>query len=115
LPTEEVFYIVRTHEIIYKITPSGNKMSLLKKKVGINWFSLLDQSIALTIALERSCGELRLADFDTLELVILNRIKSWSLDLGVEKVSLQLCRFLKLEILTSNLHSIERAFLKVIH
>jgi molybdopterin/thiamine biosynthesis adenylyltransferase len=81
---EEDFIFVRTQRNNYKITPSEQN-ELAQKKVGIIGLSV-GQSIALTIALERSCGELRLADFDTLELSNLNRIKAGVLDLGVEKV-----------------------------
>ena len=83
LPEEE-FVFVRTQRNNYKITPSEQK-DLSEKKIGIIGLSV-GQSIALTIALERSCGELRLADFDTLELSNLNRIKAGVLDLGIEKV-----------------------------
>lgn len=83
LPKED-FVLVRTQRNNYKITPS-EQIELAKKKIGIIGLSV-GQSIALTIALERSCGELRLADFDTLELSNLNRIKAGVLDLGVEKV-----------------------------
>ena len=38
------------------------------------------------MALERSCGEMRLADFDTLELSNLNRLKAGVASLGVEKL-----------------------------
>lgn len=81
---EEDFIFVRTQRNNYKITPFEQK-ELSKKKIGIIGLSV-GQSIALTIALERSCGELRLADFDTLELSNLNRIKAGILDFGVEKV-----------------------------
>lgn len=83
---EEDFIFVRTLRNNYKITPQEQKQ-LSQKKIGIIGLSV-GQSIALTIALERSCGELRLADFDTLELSNLNRIKAGVLDLGVEKVAI---------------------------
>jgi hypothetical protein len=83
---EEDFILVRTHRNNYKITPL-EQSELRKKKVGIIGLSV-GQSIAYAIALERSCGELRLADFDTIELSNLNRIKAGVTDLGVEKVVL---------------------------
>ena len=43
------------------------------------------QSIALTIVMERVCGELRLADFDTAELSNLNRIRTGVHNLGLNK------------------------------
>ena len=81
---EKDYIFVRTQRNNYKITPS-EQQELAGKKIGIIGLSV-GQSIALTIALERSCGELRLADFDTLELSNLNRIKAGVLDLGMEKV-----------------------------
>lgn len=83
---EEDFILVRTQRNNYKITPLEQR-ELRKKKVGIIGLSV-GQSIAYAIALERGCGELRLADFDTLELSNLNRIKASVTDLGVEKVVL---------------------------
>ncbi|RAI86033.1 Rv1355c family protein [Algoriphagus yeomjeoni] len=83
---EEDFIRVRTARNNYKITPQ-EQQELRKKKVGIIGLSV-GQSIAFAIALERGCGELRLADFDTLELSNLNRIKAGVVDLGVEKVIL---------------------------
>lgn len=81
---EEDFVRVRTARNNYKITPQ-EQQELRKKKIGIIGLSV-GQSIAFALALERGCGELRLADFDTLELSNLNRIKAGVIDLGVEKV-----------------------------
>lgn len=81
---EEDFIKVRTLRNQYKITPS-EQQELSKKKIGIVGLSV-GQSIALTMALERSCGEMRLADFDTLELSNLNRLKAGVASLGVEKL-----------------------------
>ncbi|RIW12048.1 Rv1355c family protein [Algoriphagus lacus] len=81
---EEEFVRVRTLRNNYKITPS-EQAELSKKKVGIVGLSV-GQSIALAMALERSCGEMRLADFDTLELSNLNRLKAGVTSLGIEKV-----------------------------
>ena len=83
LPEEE-FIRVRTLRNNYKITPQEQK-ELAKKKVGIVGLSV-GQSIALAMALERSCGEMRLADFDHLELSNLNRLKAGVTSLGVEKI-----------------------------
>ncbi|UZD22561.1 Rv1355c family protein [Algoriphagus halophytocola] len=81
---EEDFITVRTQRNKYKIT-QAEQDALRKKKIGIIGLSV-GQSIAFSIALERSCGELRLADFDHLELGNMNRIKAGVTDLGVEKV-----------------------------
>lgn len=83
LPERE-FVRVRTLRNNYKITPSEQE-ELGAKKVGIVGLSV-GQSIALAMALERSCGEMRLADFDTLELSNLNRLKAGVTSLGIEKV-----------------------------
>lgn len=83
LPEEE-FIKVRTLRNHYKITPS-EQQELSQKKIGIIGLSV-GQSIALAMALERSCGEMRLADFDTLELSNLNRLKAGVASLGVEKL-----------------------------
>jgi hypothetical protein len=77
------FAQVRTSRNIYKITPE--EITILKqKKIGIIGLSV-GQSIALTLAMERTCGELRLADFDEIELSNMNRIKVNVQDLGLNK------------------------------
>ncbi len=78
------FIRVRTIRNNYKITPSEQD-ELASKKVGIVGLSV-GQSVALAMALERSCGEMRLADFDTLELSNLNRLKAGITSLGEEKI-----------------------------
>jgi molybdopterin/thiamine biosynthesis adenylyltransferase len=80
---EEEFAQVRTSRNIYKITPEEIKV-LKDKKIGIIGLSV-GQSIALTLAMERTCGELRLADFDEIELSNMNRIKVNIQDLGLNK------------------------------
>ncbi len=80
---EEEFIEVRTNRNQYKITPA-EKSVLAKKKIGIIGLSV-GQSIALTIAMERSCGELRIADHDILELSNLNRIRTGVHNLGIAK------------------------------
>lgn len=80
---EQEFARVRTNRNIHKITPE--QIDVLKtKKVGIIGLSV-GQSIAMTLAMERSCGELRLADFDDIELSNMNRIKVNVQDLGLNK------------------------------
>lgn len=81
---ENDFIRIRTIRNNYKITPQEHEL-LAGKKVGIVGLSV-GQSIALAMALERSCGEMRLADFDTLELSNLNRLKAGVTSLGLEKV-----------------------------
>ncbi|SKB71440.1 Rv1355c family protein [Daejeonella lutea] len=80
----EEFIQVRTNRNQYKIT--GKEQEILStKKIGIIGLSV-GQSIALTLAMERGFGELRLTDFDTLELSNLNRIRSGVHNLNVPKV-----------------------------
>jgi molybdopterin/thiamine biosynthesis adenylyltransferase/nitroreductase len=81
---EEEFVEVRTNRNQYKITRQERDL-LATKKIGIVGLSV-GQSIALTLSMERGYGELRLADFDILELSNLNRIRSGVHNLGIPKV-----------------------------
>jgi molybdopterin/thiamine biosynthesis adenylyltransferase len=83
LLAEEEFITVRTIRNKYVITEEEQK-KLASKKIGIIGLSV-GQSVALTLALERGCGELRLADFDTLELSNLNRVRAGVHNLGIKK------------------------------
>lgn len=55
-----------------------------QKKVGVVGLSV-GASFALTMAMERSCGMLRLADFDVLALSNMNRIRASVMDVGLPK------------------------------
>lgn len=81
---EAEFALVRTDRNRNKITREEQAV-LATKKVGVIGLSV-GQSVSLTMALERSFGEIRLADFDTLELSNLNRIRSGVHEMGVPKV-----------------------------
>jgi len=81
---EEEFVEVRTSRNQYKITPEERDI-LGKKKIGVIGLSV-GQSVSVTLAMERICGELRLADFDILELTNLNRIRTGVHNLGLHKV-----------------------------
>ncbi|MDI1356567.1 MAG: Rv1355c family protein [bacterium] len=81
---EEEFIEVRTSRNQYKITPQERDV-LAKKKIGVIGLSV-GQSVSVTLAMERICGELRLADFDILELTNLNRIRTGVHNLGLPKV-----------------------------
>lgn len=72
LPEEE-FVEVRTARNRYKIT-EGEQEELASKVVGIIGLSV-GQSVAITMAIERTFGLLKIADFDHLELSNLNRIR----------------------------------------
>ena len=80
---EREFTQVRTSRNLYKITCEEQER-LDRQRIGVIGLSV-GQSIAVTIAMERSCGELRLADFDRLDLSNLNRLRSAASDLGVNK------------------------------
>jgi len=80
---EDEFFELRTTRNRVKIT-WDEQQTLRSKKIGIVGLSV-GQSIALTLAMERTCGELRLADFDTLELSNLNRLRSGVHNLGMRK------------------------------
>lgn len=82
LPEEE-FIEVRTNRNQYKITPDEEEI-LAQKKIGIIGLSV-GKAIAVTIALERICGELVLADFDVVELSNLNRIQTGIQNFGLKK------------------------------
>jgi tRNA A37 threonylcarbamoyladenosine dehydratase len=81
---EDEFIEVRTSRNQYKITNREREV-LAQKKVGVIGLSV-GQSVAVTMAMERTCGELRLADFDVLELTNLNRIRTGIRNLGLKKV-----------------------------
>ena len=81
---EPEFAQVRTSRNLYKITHEEAEI-LGSKKVGIIGLSV-GHAVATNLALERAVGELRLADFDDLELSNLNRIKTNLFNIGLPKV-----------------------------
>lgn len=81
---ESEFVELRTNRNRYKITPE-EQTQLAGKRIGVVGLSV-GQSVALTLALERSFGELRLADFDRLDLSNLNRIRAGVHNLNLPKV-----------------------------
>lgn len=80
---EEEFVRVRTDRNRNKITREEQER-LATKRVGVIGLSV-GQSVSLTMAMERSFGEIRLADFDTLDLSNLNRIRAGVHELGSPK------------------------------
>ena len=80
---EDEFIEVRTNRNQLKITKE-EQAKLKEKKIGIVGLSV-GQSIALTMAMERICGEIRLADFDTAELSNFNRIRTGLHNMGINK------------------------------
>lgn len=106
---QEEFVKVRTNRNQLKITKEEQKI-LSTKIIGIVGLSV-GQSIALTIAIERVCGELRLADFDTVELSNLNRIRTPVYNLGLKKTIIvareiaEIDPFIKIKIFNEGLIS----------
>ena len=83
---EPAFIEIRTNRNKYKITdPEQNILS--KKKVGVIGLSV-GQSVSITMAMERTFGELRIADFDDLEITNLNRLRSGVHNMGLLKTVL---------------------------
>lgn len=80
------FIELRTKRNRYKIT-DDEQHELSQKKVGVIGLSV-GQSVALTLAMERGFGELRIADFDELGLSNLNRIRAGIHEIGDKKVHL---------------------------
>lgn len=83
---EDDFIEVRTNRNQLKITKE-ERDQLSQKKVGVIGLSV-GQATAITLAIERCFGEIRLADFDLLELTNLNRIRSGVHNLGISKVEI---------------------------
>jgi molybdopterin/thiamine biosynthesis adenylyltransferase len=83
---EPEFVEVRTSANRNKIT-AGEQRHLATKTVGVIGLSV-GSAVALTLALERTCGAIKLADFDALELTNLNRLRGRVCDLGVNKAIL---------------------------
>ncbi len=79
---EPEFAIVRTNRNKYKITAEEQAI-LATKKIGVMGLSV-GQSVSLTLAMERGFGELRIADFDELDLSNINRIRA-----GVHNIKLK--------------------------
>jgi molybdopterin/thiamine biosynthesis adenylyltransferase/nitroreductase len=106
---EEEFVEVRTNRNRYKITRQEQE-TLRKKKIGIVGLSV-GQSIALTLAMERTCGELRLADFDVAELSNLNRIRTGLHNMGTKKTIIaareiaEIDPYIKVKIFNDGLHA----------
>ncbi len=80
---EQEFTIVRTNRNKHKITALEQEQ-LANKKIGVMGLSV-GQSVSLTLAMERSFGELRIADFDELDLSNINRIRTGVQNLKIKK------------------------------
>lgn len=80
---EEEFIELRTSRNLYKITREEQAL-LRTKKIGVIGLSV-GMTIALCLAMERVCGEIRIADFDTLDLSNLNRLEAGVHEVGTHK------------------------------
>jgi molybdopterin/thiamine biosynthesis adenylyltransferase len=85
LPKKD-FIRLRTSRNKLKITEE-EQAKLASKKIGVIGLSV-GQSVAVTMATERIFGTLRIADFDTLELSNLNRIRKGLDYLGAAKTTM---------------------------
>ncbi len=102
LVNKDEFIELRTSRNKYKITEEEQQL-LSHKIVGVIGLSV-GQSAAVTMAIERVFGTLRIADFDTLELTNLNRIRRGVDALGQPKTTMvareiaEIDPFLKVEV-----------------
>lgn len=83
---EPEFIEIRTSTNRNKLTAEEQSL-LAGKTVGIVGLSV-GNAVALTMALERSAGAIKLADFDELDISNLNRLRATVGDLGVNKAVL---------------------------
>jgi molybdopterin/thiamine biosynthesis adenylyltransferase len=104
---EKEFVFMRTNRNKYKITDEEEEI-LSKKIVGVVGLSV-GQAVCVTMALERSFGELRMADFDELEITNMNRLRTAVYNMGLKK-TVQVARdiaeidpFLKVNIFSDGL------------
>lgn len=81
---EQEYIEVRTNRNKNKITVEEQNI-LSKKTIAVIGLSV-GNSIAVTLAMERTCGCIKLADFDTIELSNLNRIRTGLTSLSIQKV-----------------------------
>lgn len=80
---EKDFIRLRTIRNKYKITDEEQEQ-LYGKTVGVIGLSV-GQSVAISLAMERCFGELRIADFDVLDLSNMNRIRTGLYNIGIKK------------------------------
>ncbi len=80
---EAEFIELRTSRNQHKITEKEQDL-LRTCKIGIIGLSV-GNAVAITMASERICGHIKLADFDTLELSNMNRIRTGLHNIGINK------------------------------
>lgn len=110
LLSEDDFIAVRTNRNKLKITQE--EQALLKQKtIGVIGLSV-GQAIAITAAMERICGKIKLADFDTIDLSNLNRLRTGVQNINKPKAIIaaqeiaEIDPYLKIEIHTEGVTSI---------
>lgn len=89
--SKRLIHILSKDDFIFtRLSPNNPKITreeqsqLMNKKVGVVGLSV-GQSISLVLAMERICGELRIADYDILEIANLNRIRAGLHSMGLNK------------------------------
>ncbi|GAA4880085.1 Rv1355c family protein [Actinomycetospora straminea] len=92
---EEDFRRLRLDRNRNKIT-AAEQDRLRRLRIGVVGLSV-GHTIAHTLALEGLCGELRLADFDAVEVSNLNRLPATLLDLGLNKAVVAARRIAELD------------------
>lgn len=80
---EDRFHTVRTNRNRDKITLEEQRR-LRSKRIGVVGLSV-GHAAALTVAQEGLCGQMRIADFDSLDLSNINRLRTSVLNIGVPK------------------------------
>jgi len=95
LLAERDFAQVRTDRNQLKITAEEQE-SLSQKTIGLVGLSV-GHAVAMTLALERSFGTLRIADFDLLDLSNLNRIRSGVQHIGISKTEMAMREIAELD------------------
>lgn len=95
LPGPELLRAVRLDRNRNKITRAEQEI-LANQAIGVVGQSV-GHTIAYTLAMEGSCGSLRLADFDTIELTNLNRLPGTLFDLGLNKAVVAARRIAELD------------------
>jgi hypothetical protein len=95
LPQENAFITLRTARNLHKIRLE-EQLQLRNKKVGVIGLSV-GQSVVLPLVMERICGEVRIADFDVIELNNLNRIEAGVSDIGLGKANVTARRIAELD------------------
>jgi len=95
LPGPMMFRRLRTDRNRNKIT-TAEQAALGELKIGVVGLSV-GHAIAHTLALEGLAGELRLADFDQIELSNLNRVPATVFDVGINKAVVAARRIAELD------------------